>query len=372
MEKNIRVLFTLSVICLLFFTQCQEKEIGNEYISFISNLETLDISETSFLTDDSGVFSPHILDITDNGYVVIVDHSTWQIHLFDFDGNKLSEAGGIGSGPGEFRVINNLVITTDNKILLLDKGLNRLTEYVIENEGLILEGTKQLPDNSTSNIEDIYYIESKGYFGVFSKKGQTQEITLSRELYKLDDNLAMSEKLITLPEDEILNKDTPAEDWGFGFVTKWYFKDNNFIYTKSESLSWFSYDLLTEKSDTISITDVPEYDKTDREVEYLVNRLGPLIQQSSGVMEVIEDRERLSLFLNIVVDSDNIYHTVVNFSGEPGYVLQIERSSKNMKKIEIPSIFMLYGVHKNTLFGIYPDESKVVKITMDDMRISMK
>jgi len=369
--KN-RAIFALSVISLLFFSQCWENDTGNDYMSFISNLESLESTEATFIKGDSRVYSPLFLDITESGNVVIVDHSTWQVNLFDIEGNKLSEAGGVGSGPGEFRVINKVLATSDNKIMVLDKKLNRLTVYDIEDEELILENTKQLPNNSTYNIEDIYYIENDGYYGVFSKRGQKQEITLSRELYKLDENLAMSKKLITLPGDDILNKDTPAEDWGFGFVTKWDFTDNLLVYSRSESLSWFSYNLTTKKLDTILVSDVPEYYKTDSEEEYMINRVRPIIQQSPEVREVIEDRERLSLFLNIVVDSGNIYHTVVNFAGEPGYVLQIDRSSKTMKKIEIPSMFMLYSLQKNALFGIYPDESRVVKITMDDMSISMR
>ncbi|NBC02362.1 MAG: hypothetical protein GVY20_01515 [Bacteroidetes bacterium] len=372
MRLKTSVYFILMALCIVFFTKCREAETGNGYISYIDNLETIETTEATFFKGDAGIYSPLFLDITENGHVVVVEGSSWLVHLFDFEGNKLSEAGGVGSGPGEFRVINKVLATTDNKILVLDKKLSRLTVYGIEDAELVLENTKQLPDNSNYNMEDIYYVENDGYYGVYSKRGQTQEITLSRELYKLDDNLTMSEKLITFPEDEILNKDTPAEDWGFGFVTKWDFTNNTLVYSRSESLSWLSYNLTSGKNDSISVSDVPGYYKTDSEEEYMINRVRPIIQQSPEVREVIERRERLSLFLDIVVDSDNIYHTVVNFSGEPGYVLQIDRSSKTMKKIEIPSMFMLYDVHDNALFGIYPDESRVVKITMDDMSISMR
>jgi hypothetical protein len=372
LKKLQRAFYTLPVICLLFFTKCQEAETGNSYISYIDNLETIETTEATFFKGDAGIYSPLFLDITENGHVVVVEGSSWLVYLFDFEGNKLSEAGGIGSGPGEFRVINNVLATTDNKILVLDKKLSRLTVYGIEDAELVLENTKQVPDNSTYNMEDIYYVENDGYYGVFSKRGQRPGMTLSRELYKLDENLAMSKKLITLPEDEILNKDTPAQDWGFGFVTKWDFADNLLLYSRSESLSWLSYNLTTGKNDSTSVSDVPPYYKTASEEEYMINRVRPIIQQSPEVREVIEDRERLSLFLNIVVDSDNIYHTVVNFAGEPGYVLQIDRSSKAMKKIEISSMFMLHDVHENALFGMYPDEAKVVKISMDNMSISMK
>jgi len=163
----------------------------NDYLSYIDNLETIETTEATFFKGDSGIYSPLFLDITENGHVVVVEGSSWLVHLFDFEGNQLSEAGGVGSGPGEFRVINNVLATTDNKILVLDKKLSRLTVYGIDDAELILENTKQLPDNSNYSMEDIYYIENDGYYGVFSERGQRSGMTLSREVYKLDENLAV-------------------------------------------------------------------------------------------------------------------------------------------------------------------------------------
>ena len=76
------------------------------------------------LFEDIGVVA-----VLSDGTVVVGDRGSRQLHAFTLDGDYLWSAGREGDGPGEFRVINTLLVTSGDTILVLDGRLSRLTLF---------------------------------------------------------------------------------------------------------------------------------------------------------------------------------------------------------------------------------------------------
>lgn len=62
-----------------------------------------------------------------SGDILVADESASRVHAFSSDGSYLWSAGGSGDGPGEFRAINALFVTSHDSILVSDVSLRRIT-----------------------------------------------------------------------------------------------------------------------------------------------------------------------------------------------------------------------------------------------------
>ncbi len=348
---------------LILLVNCQNGGNDNGFEAYLANLQNIEISSIQILDiEGHSIYSPHNLSVTDNGKIIVVDSSNWSLHLLDEDGNKISQAGGLGNGPGEFQVINSLIIGADDRILVLDKRLNRLTEYEIAGNNLVLKGTLQLPNYSPNRVEMIAFINNYEYVGIFRERGRDVLRVTPWKFIDLDKDLEISSELFFLPGNESIQLNGVVHDDDLGFQTKWHLYNETFIYSNSSTLSWTNVDLKTLDKDSVLIKGVPSFEKTKEEEEYIMDRMRPIIQGYPEFAEVIEERNILPFFFNIVVDSTHLYFTVLTYTDQEDVILQVDKSTHEIKRINVPNMFVLYGVYDNQLFGIDFDESEVVLI----------
>ena len=66
------------------------------------------------------LFKPRLSIVDDKENIYLVDRQDQVIKVFDSDGKFIRTIGSKGSGPGEFQMIGDLVITKDGKLLVTD------------------------------------------------------------------------------------------------------------------------------------------------------------------------------------------------------------------------------------------------------------
>lgn len=138
------------LLMTLFLLQCENQVEGEGFYAYLENLPETGISDSILLNqENSELYKPHSLAVDDSGQAIIIDGTAWSLHLINGSGEVQSSAGGLGSGPGEFRIINGLEIGMGNSVDVLDNRQNRLTNFDFSGGCFELVGTMSLPDYST-------------------------------------------------------------------------------------------------------------------------------------------------------------------------------------------------------------------------------
>jgi len=75
------------------------------------------------------LFNVRAAALQSNGNIVLVDGGTREVRLYDRAGAFVKTLGGRGSGPGEFQEPNQILITTDDSVLVWDDALGRVTRF---------------------------------------------------------------------------------------------------------------------------------------------------------------------------------------------------------------------------------------------------
>lgn len=303
---------------ILFLLQCEEQVEGEGFQAYIENRPEIRTSHRIMLnSENSALLKPLSLVVDDSGQAIIIDHSNWSLHLINGSGEVQSSAGGLGSGPGEFRLINGLEIGMENSVDVLDKRQNRLTTFDFSGGRFELVGTMSLPDYSPYRIESIHRSDSTGYVSVFRfplREGVSQN---PFQVYRLNSVLEKTDKLFEMPGSEKIKMGDHYDDDELGFITKWHVNDEMFYYSNSQSLSWTSVQLNNLKKTDHTISGVPENLKTPEAQEYITDRLRPLIQVNPEFEDAIKEKTNLTYFSKFLAGSDAVYYSVSTFGDGP-------------------------------------------------------
>jgi hypothetical protein len=81
--------------------------------------------------DPSSVASPGHIAVASDGSIVVSDATPLQLKVFSADGKFLRNVGRTGEGPGEYRSINAVTITSQGYIAVLDMQLSRMTYFTL-------------------------------------------------------------------------------------------------------------------------------------------------------------------------------------------------------------------------------------------------
>lgn len=101
------------------------------------------------------------------GHLVVLDERMHRLILFDEDGRKLHEAGGPGSGPGEFRAASGFEAVDGRDVHVLDRGNRRLSLFRLDADSLLHLGdrilqTASLPTDACSMGGSTYLLAGTG------------------------------------------------------------------------------------------------------------------------------------------------------------------------------------------------------------------
>jgi hypothetical protein len=113
---------------LYFLISCGSDVIDSENFSTLHYYE-LEVVETLSDQGDMIMGRPAFTVVDSDGNRIVMDLSTFELQVFDDDGNYRSSFGRQGDGPGEFRRPSNLTIGVEDTLYVSDNSRNALVVY---------------------------------------------------------------------------------------------------------------------------------------------------------------------------------------------------------------------------------------------------
>lgn len=196
--KKIQIAFLL-VFVLGVFSACERKEA--EWKGTITNMDGVTVVrnppepmydgdvlmlEEELTIGESGeeeepaFYSISGIQADSRGNIYVLDGRARQVKVFDKEGKFTHTIGREGQGPGEFQITNDMLLTHDENIAVLDRRSNRLSFF--SPEGRLLN------EVSVSKVNGLFriYPDSDGnYTARLTPRGQTY----MNQIKKLDKNL---------------------------------------------------------------------------------------------------------------------------------------------------------------------------------------
>jgi len=120
------------------------------------------------------------IKVDSEGNIYVLDGRARKVLVFDKDGKHIRSFGRKGQGPGEFQIANDIVLTPDETIMILDRGNLRLSFFSQEGELLNEISTSKIP-----RLFRIYPDTDGNYTARINLLGQKYIY----QIKKLDENL---------------------------------------------------------------------------------------------------------------------------------------------------------------------------------------
>ncbi len=147
----------------------------------------LTIGESS---DDESrmIFELRALQVDSRGNIYVLDDKIDQVKVYGPGGEHLRTFGQHGQGPGEFQNLSRMTMTSEENLVFLDVGNNRVSTYSPEGECL-----KEIPMTKWRPYRVLWDSRGIGY-------GDILDFTegVSNQLLKFDGKLMMLETIATL------------------------------------------------------------------------------------------------------------------------------------------------------------------------------
>ena len=347
--------FKTSLILILILSGCSpEKEglPGNEFESFLSELPVIEVRHISSLDEIS--YGNYLVERFSTDKLITAEAQVWRLHLVDFTGNLIATAGGMGRGPGEFSVINQIHVGLDNRVYVLDRQLQRISVFSVSGDNFIFEKIMILPDYSPLILDGLY-LTSSGFAGVFRNRATTSNDDQVFRVFSLDNELNLNEELFEMAGNDVIRRDGRViADNVFGQITHWQVYDDRLFYTRSADFSVTEFHFINKTSSTVDIPEIPGRYMNNQIVSDLEERFLQMIQMMPELSEFIQEGESLPGFVNFAVHQNRYFFTLFDVmnSSDEGVILVFDKDQDEWNKISVPSGFTLYGAYGDILFGI--------------------
>lgn len=346
------------VVCLIIIilTSCNnenDKQLLNEFDNYISNLTQHNV-EFKTVDIDSEITGLHKVILDNADRLLVVDHTSWNIHLLDENGEIKYSIGELGTGPAEYLQINQVFINDDNQLFILDKKLQRIVVYQILENNIEPLRTINLPSFGSLSIQKYYQYEDNS-FGIFKELGSHDN---SQYFYSLNNELEIQDLLLEFDGNEVEsvrvnNSFTAFYEVPFGSKTYFDFYQGQLIHSKNNKIAFKKFSLVNNTISEINENDIPERKKTDETADFLSSKFNILINRYPELQNNLEFRDLLPIFHNFKVNSEFIYVKILGYeSDSQEYILRYNSQTNEFKKIQTPNSFYLHAVTDSRLYGI--------------------
>lgn len=129
------------------------------------------------------------IQVDSKGNIYVLDGRARKVKVFDKDGKHIRSFGREGQGPGEFQLANDIVLTPDETIMILDRGNYRLSFFSQEGELLKEVSASKIPSlfriypDSDGNYTARISLRGRKYFYQIKKlDANLEELSLIAEL----------------------------------------------------------------------------------------------------------------------------------------------------------------------------------------------
>lgn len=363
-----------SVIALLMLG-CSGKESTHPYTDlekYILDLPEIEVTQKNVNLNRERVHS--LLSNIENSIpnkIFLIDYSTWSLFMANRDGILLDQKGGVGRGPGEFSVINDLyTYIYENVLQVFDKKSKRLTYYNIYQDSLKLSHTVQLPNYGQHYLQSVY--KSKGNLvGIFRvlRQHKNEEVENKLYVYYLDKEYKKREKILEIEGNELIevedfNGEKRFRENIFGNETVWSFDNDRLYYSNSENLNFSVFDFEDETISNYKITDVPEFLNTSQTSNLMTSRYSQIFNIHPEYEDYFKERKRLPYLSSIYARNDFLYLPIKNYGSERGYILRYDLETSQMERIETPANFFMKGVNQIGIYGTLAENDYYGKTTI--------
>jgi len=134
-------------------------------------------------------FSISGIEVDSDGNIYVLDGRDRKVKVFDKDGKNIRSFGRKGQGPGEFQITNDIVLTPDETIMILDRANLRLSFFSLEGELLREVSTSKIPrlfriypDSEGNYTARINLRGQKNIYQIKKLDADLEELSLIAEL----------------------------------------------------------------------------------------------------------------------------------------------------------------------------------------------
>jgi len=323
--------FTHLLLLCILVTACSAEE--PEFDS-IQAPEIVTNPEFEINNSDEVLFG-QIADISidSNGRILVLDPSGKKIHLFNETGGFLGSSLNEGRGPGEVQsTAYQFHVSSDNRIILHDQGLQRLSIYDIADNNLQHNRDVNLeifPANYHLSSEDKIYLHSSAS----SRQGEETDriIIMNLEGEVTDESFLEFEKgdnlEINNSNGNLIMSISSAEHVKNLFL----FTDEMIIHNRSGEIGFTAYDIASgEPIHQVSINR-PEVPYPIEERREFINSFGERLgigresvnelvsdmpETKAVVQKLLYNKENNTVWMNILDTGDDIDWLIFTDSGE--------------------------------------------------------
>lgn len=366
------------IFLFLFGLSCSETP-GNDDLlvdpfieSVMSSTDELEVQRQSFIDSPDLYNVLHVYALEGSDYILASDYADKFLKVIKRDGTLLSKTGGQGRGPGEYALINQIEHGPDGSIYILDKRLNRVHTYNLDNETgkLTLKNTVTYKHEANSHISSLYVTEF-GYFGVFMSLTDYETWENIFYLYELDEEFQPVNRLLELPGNDkipIREEAIGKMDNFLGSMTHWDLDGEWFYYMTSKKTSVYAYNLISGEKDTLSAITLSERKNSDAQREYLKKTYDRLIESSPTIETAINETESLPYFDSLIAKNGNLILRVFDAGSDTGLLIHYHTKSDKVRHITVPTYLLGISYTGDTLYGyknLESGERMIVELTLD-------
>lgn len=355
--KHISVVF----VCLFTVISCKEAEpgadhqdqlIGNlkeKYSEIGVDIKTLDRSDQ--------IFNANWLITTNQCDLIIVDNADKTIKLVKSNGDVISEAGGEGDGPGEFRSLINPHYGPDDRLYIIDGDLFRISEFIIDNGELVFVNSTPFKYPPNYHLQSIF-VDEDDRFGVFSNFESYFEPDNEYFLYRLNDKFEIVERLLEVQGNKRPKYEFPEFtmylDNIFAERSYWSFSKDWFYFIRSHQSNIKAYNLQSGQLKYIDLELGKRENVGGKLTKFIKEEFGSLNHEvdEDQYWKVLEDSDYLPIFWGLYA-KDNVLLLPMFFpSIENGLSLYIDQKTEDVKFFKIPHGLDRMSVCDQTVYGI--------------------
>lgn len=365
LKAPVRILFLTGALLFLIstFPSCSgdytsDNSNTDPYIEKLSDLFTEKIIMQQTISLSNDVFEPSIIELTIEGNnFVVSDFAQKKLFLLSYDGEILSNAGGIGRGPGEFELITEMHIGSDNHVYVHDGILKRITIYKVVDGEFILLDTKNYKNPDFYTLYRLF-VTKYGIYGLYNESEGFYTPKNRFHLYLLDRDFNPVEKRLNFPGEQR----PPVNTAGFLLYSPhdysnrylWHQSDSMFYYTNNYDALIKGYNFKKEKSIVLFEASLPERPSND----YYINAADDAYDFASNrdYWSVLENLETLPVLSGVWSDSTNIVLSIRPAPGDEIMMLYVDLEKEDINYFMLPEGTGASVLRQNIFYSIRMDK----------------
>lgn len=336
----------------------------DSYVNFLSQQISKAGTAGIRVIETPSVYNPGPALRWSNEYLVITDATRKSLELLHIDGTTSSRAGGVGRGPGEFEVINQLHRGSDDHLYVLDRMQSRVSKFRVE-EGELFYANSFSPDVPDQNMIEEIFVTDTGHYVLFNHTDDYSTGENSYHFYSADqefkpvDLLFEFEGVEKMPFRQGLHMAHPLAK-----RLLWAQSGTDFFMLNSHQTTWERRDLQYDEAESYTILNEYERPISKISASYLEQRLEPVIHTIPIVKDAIRDAEKLPLHHSLFVEEEWAVITTFYAGGSDGVVMIHNTVSEHTFYAKVPPHFIPFSFNGNELVGINRPSEEEMKLTL--------